>query len=174
MTSAFIAQLATVTVGLLHVLMACATWLLLRGPRQARVLHLWASGTLALGAWLAMSGLGALLPEALATLLRDVLLPALLVAALLLRVLALRQHMGRALHLEAVLSMAALAGLGWLLCLQSGDARVPQSFANAVLAVGTAVTARHAWNEKRGSGARTARWLLRTETLLTEIGRAHV
>ncbi len=57
MTAAFIAQLATVTVGLLHVLMACAAWLLLRGPRQALTLHLWAAGTLALGVGLAASGL---------------------------------------------------------------------------------------------------------------------
>lgn len=167
MKPAFIAQLAMVTLGLLHVLMACAAWLLLRGPRQALALQLWASGTLSLGIGLAAAGLADTLPDGLPPALRLGLVPALLLAAMVMRVLALRQHMGRPLHLSAALSMATLVALGWLLCLQSDDARVPQSFANAVLIVGTAITARQAWGDKRSSRDRTARWLVHTESLLT-------
>ncbi len=167
MSLGFLAQLATATVGLLHVLMACAAWLVLRGPRQALAVHLWAGGTLALGMGLAAGGLADTLPASLPAAWRLVLLPALLVAALLLRVLALRRHMGRPLHLEAALAMSMLAALGWALCLQSDDARVHLSYLNAVLIVGTAVIGRHAWDDSRSSGAGTARWLAWTEWLLT-------
>ncbi len=163
MSVEFLAQLASATVGLLHVLMACAAWLVLRGPRQALALHLWAAGTLALGITLAVGGMADTLPAAL----RLGMLPALLMAALLLRVLALRRHMGRPLHADAGLAIAALVALGWVLCLQSDDPRVRWSYGNAVLIVGTAIIGRHAWDDSHSSGARTARWLAWTEWLLT-------
>lgn len=173
MTPEFLTQLAAGTVGLLHMLMACATWLMLRGPREAAALHLWAGGTLALGLGLAAGGLADTLPQALlpATLQASLLLgllPALVLAAMLLRVLALRQHQGQPLHLGAGIAIAALLALGWVACLQAADGVVLRSYANAVLLVGAAVTARQAW---QGTGrrrrARTARWIALTESLLS-------
>jgi hypothetical protein len=84
LNSAFIAQLATATVGLLHVLMACAAWLMLRGPRQVQAVQLWAAGTLALGCALALGGLAHPLPPQLPDSVRHVWLPALLLASMAL------------------------------------------------------------------------------------------
>jgi len=167
MSSVFLAQLAMATVGLLHVLMACAAWLMLRGPRQVLAVRLWAAGTLALGIGLAPGGFVHGAPQSMPDALRLGLLPALLAASLLLRTLALRRRMGRPLHLGAGLGMLALVALGWTISLQSADPRVPLSFANAVLILGTAIIGRHAWEDSRSSGVRTGRWLARTEWLLT-------
>lgn len=170
MSALFLAQLAAATVGLLHALMACAAWLVPRGPREATALHLWASGTLALGAGLASGGLVGVLPGSLPSVLRLGLLPALLLAALLLRLLALRQHQGQPLHLGVGLSIASLVTLGWLACLQTSDPLVHHSYANAVLIVGTAVIGRQAWGDADSrSQARTAGWLAGTEWLLTAV-----
>lgn len=163
MTPDFLTQFAGGTVGLLHMLMACAVWLMMRGPREAAALHLWAAGTLAVGLGLAASGLRAALPAALSL----GLLPTLVLAGVLLRVLALRHHQGQPLHLGAGLAIGALLALGWVASLQAGDPMVPLSYANAVLVVGAAVTGRQAWQGigRRRSG-HTARWLAWTEWLL--------
>ena len=167
MNTPLVAQLATATVGLLHLLMACAAWLVLRGPRHSQAVQLWAAGTLALGVCLALGGLAHPLPPGLPAAVQQGLLPALLLAALVLRVLALRRHMGQPLQLGACLALVALAATGWALCLQSADPRVPASFANAVLIVGTAIVGRHAWEDSRSSGTPTARWVAWAEWLLT-------
>lgn len=167
MSPEFLTQLAGGAVGLLHMLMACAAWLMLRGPREAAALHLWAAGTLALGLGLAVGGLADTLPQALPAALSLGLLPALVLAAMLLRVLALRHHQGQPLHLGAGLTIVALLALGWVASLQAGDAMVPRSYANAVLIVGAAVTGRQAWQGiGRRRSDRTARWLALTEWLL--------
>lgn len=171
MSGDFLTQLAAGTVGLLHMLMACATWLMLRGPREAAALHLWAAGTLALGLGLAVGGLADTLPRALPAALHAGLLmgllPALVLAAMLLRVLALRQHQGQPLQLGAGLAIVGLLALGWIASLQAGDPMVLRSYANAVLIVGTAITGRQAWIDGRQRrGGRTARWLAWTEWLL--------
>lgn len=158
-------HLAITTLALLQLLMACTSWLVLRGPRHAQALQLWAAGTLALGLSLAPGGLADSAPPALPDALR-MLLPALLPAGLLLRVLALRRHMGRPLHLGAGLAIVALAALGWAFCLQADEPRVRISYANAVLVLGTAVVGWHAWEDSRRGGAPTARWLAWTEWLL--------
>ena len=162
-----LAPLATATVGLLQLMMACAAWLMLRGPRHAQSVQLWAAGTLALGASLALGGVALPLPPNLPITVQHGLLPALVLASLLLRVLALRRHMGRPLHLGAGAALAALVAAGWLLCLQSDDLRVPASYANAVLILGTAIVGQHAWEDSRSSGAATARWVAWAEWLLT-------
>lgn len=171
MTAGFIAQLATTTVGLLHVLMACAAWLMLRGPRHAAAVRLWALGTLALGLSLAPGGLFDAQPGSqqlgLPDGLRLGLLPGLLVLSIMLRTLALRRHMARPLHVGACLSLLVLVVLGWAVCLQSDDQRVRASYVNAVLIVGTAIIGRHAWEDSRSSGSPTARWVAWTEWLLT-------
>ncbi len=183
MTAAFLAQLATAAVVLLHLLMASAAWLMLRGPRQRSAVRLWAAGTLAMGLGLATTSLADAWPAALhfslSLGLRLGLLPALLLAALLLRLLALRRHLGRPLHLGAggalvslaslasLVSLVALVALGAALCLQSDDPRVWPSYANAVLIVGTAITGRQAWHASHSrGGGRTARWVAWTEWLL--------
>ena len=163
----FLAPLAAATVGLLQLMMACAAWLMLRGPRHARTVQLWAAGTLALGVSLALGGLAHPLPPHLPVAVQQGWLPALVLAALLLRVLALRRHMGRPLHLGAGATLAAGVALGWLACLQSEDPRVPASYANAVLILGTAIIGQHAWEDSRSSGAATARWVAWAEWLLT-------
>ena len=167
MTPDFLAPLATATVGLLHLLMAFAAWLMLRGPRHARAVQLWAAGTLGLAASLALGGLAHPLPAHLPPAVQQGLLPAALLAALLLRVLALRRHMGRPLHLGACAVMVAMAALGWWMSLQSDDPRVPAGFANAVMILGTAIVGQHAWEDSRDGGAGTARWVAVTEWLLT-------
>lgn len=167
LSASFIAQLATATVGLLHVLMACAAWLMLRGPRQAQSVQLWAAGALVLGGCLALGGLAHPLPPQLPDSVRHVWLPALLLASLALRVLALRRHMGRPLQLGAGAAMATLVAIGWAMCLQSADPRVAASYANAVLILGTAITGQHAWEDSRTSGAPTARWVAWAEWGLT-------
>ena len=167
MSASFLAQLATATVGLLHLLMACAAGLMLRGPRHVQAVQLWAAGTLLLGASLALGGLADPLPPHLPAGLQLVLLPAALFASLVLRTLALRRHMGRPLHLGACAAMATLAALGWAWCLQSGDPRVPASYANAVLILGTAIVGRQAWEDSQTSGAASARWVAWAEWLLT-------
>ncbi|GCL63387.1 sensor histidine kinase [Pseudaquabacterium pictum] len=167
MPAHFVLQLATATVGLLHLLMACAAWLMLRGPRHAQAVQLWAAGTLLLGACLALGGLADPLPPHLPAVLQQAGLPALLLAGLVLRLLALRRHMGRPLHLGSWSVAAAALGLGWAACLQSDDPRVAASYANAVLILGTAITGQHAWEASTRSGARTGRWLAWTEWLLT-------
>ena len=165
-------QIAAGTVGLLHMLMACAAWLMLRSPREATALHLWAAGTLALGLGLAIGGLAESLPQALPVTLQSVLhmalLPALVLAALLLRLLALRQHQGQPLHLGAGLTILALLAIGWVASMQAADPLVPLSYANAVLIVGAAVIGRQAFQGSgHRRGGRTARWLAWTEWLLS-------
>lgn len=179
MTAGLVAQLAMATVGLLHVLMACAAWLMLRGPRHVSAVRLWAMGTFALGLSLAPGGVLDSTPLALAggmqaglqhglpDSLRLGLLPGLLLLSIWLRTLALRRHMGRPLHVGAGLALLALTVLGWLVSLQSDDPSVRASYANAVLIVGTAIVGRHAWEDSRSSGSATARWVAWTEWLLT-------
>ncbi|MDH4391137.1 MAG: ATP-binding protein [Aquabacterium sp.] len=167
MSDAFSAQLATATVGLLHVLMACAAWLMLRGPRQAQAVQLWATGALVLGVCLASGGLAHPLPPQVPEAMRDLLLPGLLLGSMLLRVLALRRHMGRPLRLGTCTAMAAGVAVGWAVSLQSADPRVPASYANAVLILGTAIIGQHAWEDSRTSGAPTARWVAWAEWALT-------
>jgi signal transduction histidine kinase len=141
--------------------------LMLRGPRQVQAVRLWAAGTLALGTCLALGGLAHPRPPQMPEVVRDALLPALLLASLALRVLALRRHMGRPLQLGACEAMLGLVALGWALCLPSDDLRVPASYANAVLILGTAIAGQHAWEDSRSSGTRTARWVAWAEWLLT-------
>ena len=155
-------QLTALVAGVLYGLLALTLWTLLRRRHPALPLALWVGGALLSGVALALLGLQAWLPGSLGLALAFHCLT----AAFVLRVLALRQELGRPMQAQRAALVWMLAGAAHHLATLMPAAQAPWVVSALLLMAAALVLARHAVAVGQLLGAGIGHGLAAAECLL--------
>ena len=154
--------LIALVAGVLYGLLALTLWLLLRRRHAARPLALWVGGALLAGQALLLLGLHAMLPRWLGT---DLAFHCLL-GAFALRILALRDELGRPLQARRVVAAWLLAGAVHQLADLLPSPQAGLAISALLLVAASLLLARHAVAVGQVLGSRIGHGLAAAECLL--------